>query len=132
MRAGALLPLLPADVDTLTGYGGCRPVHLPTAPGGCGCSRCRAGPARRAYYDSGRIRSRESGVGWVLRIDGGPARSFELQASMRTLRKPFAPCAVAIGGRRLAGGAWSYDRADGVLTATVRGRDPRLVARRRC
>ncbi len=132
LRAGAILPLLPAGVDTLSGHGDPSTTSLAERRRNLALLAFPRGASSARFYDRGRIRSRESGVGWVLRIDGGPARRFELQASMRTLRRPFAPCAVAIGGRRLAGGAWSFDRADGVLTATFRGRDPRLTARRRC
>ena len=80
----------------------------------------------------GRVRSREVQSGWLLRLAGATARSYQLQASMRTLRRPFAPCAVTVDGRRLRKPAWAYDRAEGVLSAAFGGRDPELIAWRSC
>ena len=38
--------------------------------------------------------------------------TYDLQASMRTLKEPFAPCAVSVDGRRCANASWSYEQPD--------------------
>ena len=51
--------------------------------------------ARRAGMGGGeRLASREHAGGgrWSLRVSGTRARTYELQASLATLRRPFEPC----------------------------------------
>ncbi len=44
-------------------------------------------------------------------------RTWDLQASLGTLRHPFTPCSVRLDGRRLSHRSWSYDADTGVLRA---------------
>ena len=129
-RAGALLPLLPPDVDTLAAYGGGRP------PGAAGRSppaprRARV-PARRfgcALRPNGRMRSRELRGRWALSVDAGAARSYRLRAALSTLRRPLRPCRVSLAGRALPRSAWRFSPATAVLD--VRFRAAPGAARRR-
>jgi alpha-glucosidase (family GH31 glycosyl hydrolase) len=132
-RAGTVLPLLPADVDTLTGYGSDPGiVHL-----GDRSSRMRLlafprGRSRAAIGPGERVRSRESRRGWRLAVRGRRTRRYRVEASLATLRRPFAPCAVRLRGERLPAAAWSYNRRTRVLRARFRARAATLSARRRC
>ena len=131
VRAGALLPLLPPDVDTL---GPCaarrRRRHLrgarapPRDP--------RLPPRALARRDAGR---RGPGLrggprGWTLAIRGRRTRRYAVQASLGALRRPFVPQAVLVDGRVLRRGAWRYDRRTHVLALAVRGRALRVAALR--
>jgi hypothetical protein len=68
----------------------------------------------------------------VLRIKGDRDRTYRLQASLKTLERPFVPCGVSVGGKPLAKGAWDYDRKQRLLRAKLAGKHVRLVAKRRC
>jgi sulfoquinovosidase len=132
VRAGAILPLLPAGVDTLSRYPDGSTTSLAERHRRLVLLAFPRGRSAARFYRHGLIRSREGRLGWILRIAGGRTRRYDLQASMRTLRSPFTPCAVTVDGRRLPGAAWSFARAAGVLSATFSGRNPRLAAQRRC
>ncbi len=124
-RAGAILPLLPADVETLSEYG-TDPgiVHLRDRRHRMTLLAFPRGRSSAAFNDGERVRSEERPKRrWTLGIDGARTRTYRLEASLATLRKPFRPCRVRTGGRRLRDSAWSYDTASGVLTATFKLRD---------
>jgi hypothetical protein len=123
VRAGAILPLLPPDVDTLSDYGDASPdlvqladrrhaLHLLAFPRGTSHAR---------FYETGLLASVEHLRGWELWILGGGAREFELQASLATLKRRFEPCKVRWRGRPLPVEQWSYDGATGVLRARFEG-----------
>jgi alpha-glucosidase (family GH31 glycosyl hydrolase) len=125
VRAGAVLPLLPADVSTLSDYGAGRVVRLADRRDQL---RLLAfpGPARNAtMFDGERLRSSYRGGRWMLRIAGKRARRYTLEASLAGLPGDFKACSVAVGGRRLPRSAWSQER--GVLTATFSARRAALV-----
>lgn len=140
VRAGAVLPLLSPDVQTLAGDEGGR--SAPRA-GGRAVARLadRLGTLRVLAFPHGRsqaamfaregLRSREGPGGWRLAVDGKRWRRIDLQASLGTLRRPFAPCALRLDGRRLPGRAWSYDAATRVLRASFAVRRGVLEALRR-
>ena len=133
VRAGALLPLLPADVDTLTSYGS-EPglVKLRDRRGRLRLLAFPRGRSRAAIGRGESVRSRESARGWSLTLRGRRMRRYSLEASLGTLRRPFRPCAVRFRGQRPPRWAWSYDRRTRVLRATFRARAARLTVRRRC
>ena len=132
VRAGAVVPMLSPDVDTLAPYGGARVVNL----------RDRARRMRLLALPRGRTASRVRGqrIGsaegrgrWTLTIASGPRRRYYLQASTATLRRPLrSVCRVTLGGRPLGRSAWSYDRDRRVLRARFSARGARLVASARC
>jgi hypothetical protein len=131
VRAGAILPLLPPQVDTLADEGE-QPglVHL-----GERRRRLRllAFPRGRSSADLGpgvRARSRARRGRWTLRIRSGARRRYQLQASMTTLRRAFRPRCVRVGGRRLPRRRWRYVRSTGVLRASFALRRGRIVVSR--
>jgi hypothetical protein len=64
---------------------------------------------------------------WVLRITGTRRRAYAVQAALGTLRRPFRPCSVRVGRKRLARRAWTW--RDGVLRFEARGRTLRAEVR---
>jgi alpha-glucosidase (family GH31 glycosyl hydrolase) len=128
VRAGAVIPLLPPDVDTLAPYRGRGVVRLRDR---LGQMQLLAFPRGRSRAAMGarpeRLRSVEGRRGWRLTIRGKRARRYSLQASLATLRRPFRPSVVTVAGRRLE--SWSYDRRTGVLRASFRLRSGTLAVR---
>ena len=125
-RAGTLLPLLPADVDTLAdGRGtGAGLVHLADRRRRLRILAWPAGRTGARFYTDGRLRSRLSARAWMLAIRSRARRVYEIEAVL-----PFRPRRVTLGGRRIARRAWSY--RDGVLRARVRARRATLRATQR-
>ncbi|MGI8460508.1 MAG: TIM-barrel domain-containing protein [Solirubrobacterales bacterium] len=127
-RAGSVLPLLPAEVDTLADGGPDGLVGLGERRRELELLAFPRGRSEARFGARGRISSRERGGTWRLAIRGKEAaRRFELQASLATLRRPLEPCAVRIDGEELAGRRWSFEPSTGVLEARFRGRSPRLT-----
>jgi len=129
-RAGTLLPMLPAEVDTLSPYGSRnRLVHLRDRRGRM---ELIAFPDRRSsarFLKHGKLRSRAKPGKWVLHIDDTRSRRWSVQAALGGLHDRWAPCRVTIDGRRLHAQAWSYRSRGRVLHATFNaGRGGRLVA----
>ena len=109
-RAGAVLPLLPADVDTLAPYAGAGVVRLADRRDRM---QLLAFPRGRSESRMGargeRLASAERRAGWTLAVRGKRARRYSLQASLGTLRRPFARAGCCSPGRPLQRSAWSYD-----------------------
>ena len=117
-RAGTLLSLLPADVDTLASYGRAAPaVSLDERAGERVLVAFPRGRSSARLEDGGELRSAEDNGRWELDIRSKRRVRWTLQASLATLRRPFAPCALYLDGRRLKASAWSYDRGTEVLSA---------------
>ena len=111
VRAGAALPLLPADVDTLAPYGpGPDAVPLARRRGRLDLIAFPRGRWRGTFFKGERIELREGKRKLTLRIRGKRRRKYSSQISMRTLKRPFRPCGVR------------YDRKTGVARVTLRGR----------
>jgi hypothetical protein len=70
------------------------------------------------FYRSGEMTSYESRGRWRLWVRGGMPEgerfSLELDASMKTLKRPFVPRTVEVNGRPAKN--WDYDRETGVLS----------------
>jgi alpha-glucosidase (family GH31 glycosyl hydrolase) len=137
VRAGALIPLLPPEVDTLSAYG--------DGPGATAISlgeralerRLLAFPRGRTSSavgaHDGHLTSHEQGGGrWTVRFATKAPLRWQLQASLATLERPFVPCSVRLDDRPLRRGDWNFDRATGVLEATLRTRNGTLRATRAC
>lgn len=132
VRAGAVIPLLPADVDTLAPYGAGDPglVRLNDRPDRLALLAFPRGDATaRLFERSERLRSREVDAGWELTLRGTRTRTWDLQASLAVLGRPIEPCDVFWNGRPLAPGDWSWDGETRVLRATFTARRGRLLAR---
>jgi alpha-glucosidase (family GH31 glycosyl hydrolase) len=132
VRAGAVLAMLPPDVDTLADYGAGAPglvrladrrylQHLLAFPRGASEGR---------FGTKGRYRSAEGQGAWTLTVRGDRrSTAVTLQASLRTLEAPFEPCSVLVNGRPLPDDAWSFEPSTGVLRTQIEGRCVRLEAR---
>jgi hypothetical protein len=132
-RAGAILPLLAPDVDTLTSNGrSAGLVHLADRAGRMRLLAFPRGTSTGAIGPGERVTSREGRGSWTLQVRGAQRRRYDLQASLATLARPFAPCAVELGGRALPRRKWTYDRGARVLRATASLRSGTLVARGHC
>jgi alpha-glucosidase (family GH31 glycosyl hydrolase) len=131
VRAGAVLPLLPPEVDTLADYGdpALGLVSLAARADRAVLLAFPRGSSTATMFSVREtLRSREERAGgWELVVRGRRRRSYELQASLRTLVRPFTPCAVEWAGQPLA--AWSYDPPTGVLRTEFTGKRGRLVVR---
>ena len=133
-RAGTVLPLLPPDVDTLADVGKAPGlVHaadranrmvLMAFPRGRSSARMPAGGARGADGRGGSIRSIEGRGRWTLAIRDSRRRTYDLQASTSTLRRPFRPCSARIGQRAIR---FRWDRKRRVLHARFALRTGKLV-----
>ncbi|HEX8065897.1 MAG TPA: TIM-barrel domain-containing protein [Thermoleophilaceae bacterium] len=133
-RAGTILPLLPPDVDTLTGYGsGRRQVRARDRRGSMRLLALPRGTSTARMGAGERLASTESRGGWRLTIRGRRLRRYALQASTSTLRRRLVPCGVSLAGRALPRRAWSYDRRLRVLRAdfALRSGSLRVAACRR-
>jgi alpha-glucosidase (family GH31 glycosyl hydrolase) len=127
-RAGTLLPLLPADVDTLASYGDrARAVSLRERRARRVLLAFPRGRSSAPLEDGGVLRSREGRGEWRLSIRSRRTRRWDVEASLATLRRPFRPCAVEATGGRLV--RWRYDRGRRALVAVVSARRGGLVAR---
>jgi hypothetical protein len=94
VRAGAVLPLLPADVDTLAGYGpGPDAVPFSKRRGRLELIAFPRGRWRGTFFRGEKLRSVVRGRRWTLTIRGKRVRRYRLQAAL-----PFEACG---GGRVL-------------------------------
>jgi alpha-glucosidase (family GH31 glycosyl hydrolase) len=133
IRAGALLPLLPADVDTLASrYDGPGLISLRDRRRRLEVLAFPRGRSAASVYESERLVSRERRGAWRLRIRGEVRRRWRIEASLSTLRRPFRPRCVEVNGGRLSGERWSYSKRQRRLTIDVRARRARIAVRSRC
>jgi Glycosyl hydrolases family 31 len=129
-RAGTVLPLLPADVDTLTPYGKARGlVHLADRAGRMTLLAFPRGRSKAEIGEGESVRSRETARGWRLTIRGKRARRYSLQASMATLARPVRVRSVTLDGSKLPRRAWSYDPKSRVLRADFKTRSGALTVK---
>jgi alpha-glucosidase (family GH31 glycosyl hydrolase) len=130
-RAGTLLALLSPDVDTLADYGeGAEGVvRLADRRDRLELLAFPRGRSSATFNDGERLESAEARRRWRLRVEGDRTRTYRLQASLATLRRPFRPCHVTLGGRPLRSGAWRHDRSTGRLQVTFRARTATLTVR---
>jgi alpha-D-xyloside xylohydrolase len=130
VRAGSVLVLLPRQVDTLSPYGsGRRQIRLADRARRLDLVAWPRGRRGGSLGPGERFHSTERRGRWTLALRGKKLRRYHLQASLATLRRPFRPCQVWVGGRRLPRSAWRYAPRRQVLTATFRLRSGRVVVR---
>ena len=135
VRAGALIPMLPPEVDTLAEYGQDTPgvVHLSDRRDRLNLLAFPRGRSNTRLADGGRLDSSEARGRWTLRVRPRRRTRFSLQGSMSTLERPFRPCRVTLDGRTLKRGRdWGYSPRRRSLTARFRARSGRLIVLRRC
>ncbi len=121
-RAGTLLPLLPADVETLAPYAAADHVGLDDSRGELHVIALPRGRSAAGFGTRGRLVCRERAGSFSLRIDPGGRRAtrLDLEASTATLRRPFRPRGVELDGHPVARSAWSYRRRSRVLKLSLR------------
>ena len=119
MRAGAVLPLLSADVDTLAPYGAPGLVRLDDRRDRLTLLAFPRDSWAGSMFERERLSGRElRRGGWTLRVAGAQPRTYTLEAGMSSLRRPFTPCRVRLGKRVLR--RWSYDRRARMLRVRFR------------
>jgi alpha-glucosidase (family GH31 glycosyl hydrolase) len=140
VHAGALLPLLPADVDTLANrYAG---AHTSRGrAGGLTSLRDRKkrlelmafprGRSASRFYGDERLRSRELHGKWRLKINGKIRRHYKIEASLAALRHPFEPQSVTVKGKPLSKKRWNYSHRKRLLSLEVRARRANIAVRAR-
>jgi alpha-glucosidase (family GH31 glycosyl hydrolase) len=128
VRAGAVLPMLPPDVDTLADYGAGAPglVRLADRERSLHLLAFPRGTTEGRFGTRGRYRSVEATGTWTLVVRAERRSTVMLEASMHTLQAPFDPCAVLVNRRPLPDDAWSFDPSTGVPRATIDGRSARV------
>ena len=129
VRAGAVIPLLPPDVDTLAKPGADpdtvglkdrrRQIRLLAFP---------SGKSSGAFNRRGTIASRVGTDSWRLRLRAPKRTRFGLQAALSAIPGGLEPCSVTANGRELPGPSWSYDPGSQVLRASATGRRVTLRA----
>ena len=130
VRAGAVLPMLPPDVDTLADYGAGAPglVRLADRERSLHLLAFPRGTTEGRFGTRGRYRSVEAPGTWTLVVRAERRSTVMLEASMHTLQAPFEPCTVLVNRRPLPDDAWSFDASTGVLRTIIDGRRARVEA----
>lgn len=118
-RAGAVIPMLPADVETLSDYGSgvvhladrLDRMHLIAFPSGSSSAALGAG--------SERVTSTEAKRKWTLKISGNRSRTYTIDAGLGALKAPLKVCSVAVNGSKLPATDWNFSSASKTLRATI-------------
>ena len=101
VRAGAVLPLLPADVSTLSDYGAGTVVRLRDRLDQLRLVAFPAGRSSAGMFERERVVSRPRPGEWRLEVRGARTRTFRLEAATALLRgsaRPaFVPCGLRLG-----------------------------------
>ena len=117
VRAGAVIPLLPSDVDTLADYGA---DHLVTLAQRQDARELLAFPAWGSWsgpLGAGEtMRSTAAGASWTLQLDAVRPRTYTVQASLAALPSRFVPASVRADSKTVG---FSYDPATRVLRFTA-------------
>ena len=118
VRAGAVIPLLPSDVDTLADYGA---EHLVTLRQRQDVRELLAFPASGNWLGTlgagETIRSTTTAAGWTLRLNAVRSRTYSVQASLAAMPAHFTPASVRVDGKTVA---FSHDATTRVLRFTAR------------
>jgi alpha-glucosidase (family GH31 glycosyl hydrolase) len=119
-RAGSVLPLLSADVDTLAPYGGPGVVRLADRDDRLTLLAFPRESWRGTMFERERLSSTElRGGGWKLVIKGARKRTYSVEAALGALARPFKPCSVTAGSRALPRSAWDWRPRSRVLRVRI-------------
>ncbi len=129
-KAGTLLPLLPADVETLADYADKGHVGLDDRRDRLHVLAFPRGKSSARFNGGGQLRSTETQRGWKLRIGADRRLRLDVEASLATLKRPFRPRTVKVDGRELARSRWSYDRKSRAIRIAARVEDGKVAVSR--
>ncbi len=134
VRAGAVLPMLPSDVDTLADYGKGAPgvVRLADRRNQLRLLAFPRGRTSTPLADGGQIESIERPGRWTLVVNGKRKIAYSLEASLSTLEGRLRPCRVLLNGRALKKSAWRYDKRRRALSVEFKLRSGRVTALGTC
>ena len=134
VRAGAILPLLPANTETLAGYGSASTVGLDDVAKRLHLIAFPRGKSKSPFGENGGLRSKERKHAWKLTIRRANRYRITLDASLTTLRHKLIPCAVRLDGHRLGRKAWSANNGVVSVRFQTRGKISHLAVldRMRC
>ena len=133
VKAGAILPLLPADTQTLADYGSGSTVGLDDVGRSLHLIAFPRGKSKSPFGLNGGLRSKERKHSWKLTIRRAKNYRISLDASLTTLKLKLRPCAVRLDGKTLKRKAWSVKK--GVLRARFRTKEVShlgVIDRSRC
>jgi hypothetical protein len=134
LRAGAILPLLPADTQTLAGYGSGSTVGLDDGGQSLHLIALPRGKSKSPFGQNGGLRSKERRGAWKLTIRRAKRYRISLEASLTTLKHKLRPCQVRLDGHGLRRKSWTARK--GVLRVRFRARGKvshlQVLDRRRC
>jgi alpha-glucosidase (family GH31 glycosyl hydrolase) len=120
IRVGAILPLLPPAVQTLSGYGSAATIGLDDLGNRLHLVAFPRGRSRSAFGENGGLRSKERRHSWRLTLRRAEGHRIVLDASLASLRHKLSPCVLRVDGHRLRRKAWSAQK--GVLHVRFRSR----------
>jgi sulfoquinovosidase len=134
VRAGTLLPLLPASTDTLADrYDNPSLRSLAEQRRRLDLLAFPRGRSRATFLEGEMLVSRERRGGvWKLAIRGERKRRWRIEASLATLRRPFVPRCVLVGGKRLSKRRWSYGERKRRIAIGLKARRAILTVRSNC
>jgi alpha-glucosidase (family GH31 glycosyl hydrolase) len=116
VRSGAVIPLLPADVETLADYGGDDVVRLADRADQRTLLAFPDGDWSGPLGPGETMTADESSNAWTLTLDATMARTYTIEASLSGLGVGFVPCAVTADG---AAADFSFDQSTRALSTTV-------------
>ncbi|ABL80477.1 glycoside hydrolase, family 31 [Nocardioides sp. JS614] len=101
LRAGAVVPLLPRGVDTLSDYGDGIVRLADRAARRTLLAAPRSGTWRGALGPGETLRSEVTRGSWTLRLDAADARTYAVRATLAGLDPAWRPCEVRADGARV-------------------------------
>lgn len=126
-RAGAVIPMISPDVQTLSDYG-TGVVHLSDRLDRMRLLAFPSGKSSAAVGDgSERVTSVEGRGTWTLAINGGRERTYTIDAGLGALKRPLKACSVESNGVKLPTSAWSFDGTARTIHVTVTATRAKIV-----
>ena len=116
VRSGAVIPLLPADVETLTDYGDDDVVRLADRADERTLLAFPDGDWSGPLGPGETMTADDMPGAWMLTFDAAMARTYTIEASLSGLGLGFVPCAVTADGAAVD---FSFDQSTRVLSTTV-------------
>jgi alpha-D-xyloside xylohydrolase len=134
IRAGALLPLLPAGTDTLADrYDTAGLTSLAEQRRKLELLAFPRGRSRATFLHGEKLSSRERKGGvWKLGIRGERKRHWRIDASLATLRRPFVPRCVLVGGQFISKKRWSYGKRKRRIAIRLKAKRAVVAVRADC